>query len=185
MAERRLRRDAATVAGLLWFFLVAACVPQAPPPHLELTRVSFSDLPGWRDGDQAAALPALLRSCAALAKLPDDASLGVAGLARDWRKPCAAAAALDHPTDAAARQFIESAFTSFAMTGNGKSDALITGYYEPELAGARHKSVRFSVPILARPPDLVSVSLGQFRPSWRGERIAGRVVDDKLVPYWT
>ncbi|MGH6976424.1 MAG: MltA domain-containing protein, partial [Stellaceae bacterium] len=31
----------------------------------------------------------------------------------------------------------------------------------------------------------VGVSLGDFRPSWRGERIAGRVVDGKLVPYWT
>lgn len=186
MAERRLRRDAATAAGLLLFFLLSACAPKAPPPpHLALTRVAFSDLPGWRNGDQAAALPALLRSCAALAKLPDDASLGVAGSARDWRKPCATAATLDHPTDDAARRFFESAFTPFAMTDNGKSDALVTGYYEPEIIAARQKSARFGVPILARPPDLVGVSLGDFRPSWRGERIAGRVVDGKLVPYWT
>lgn len=186
MADCRLRRDAATAIGLLLLSLVSACAPKAPPPsHLELTRVAFSDLPGWRDGNQAASLPALLRSCAALAKQPDDAKLGVGGLVRDWRKPCAEAAALDNPTDAAARQFFESAFAPFAMTDNGKTDALVTGYYEPELAAARQKSARFDVPILARPPDLVGVSLGDFRPAWRGERIAGRVVDGKLVPYWT
>ncbi|HKR20644.1 MAG TPA: murein transglycosylase A [Stellaceae bacterium] len=186
MAERRLRRDAATAAGLLLFFLLSACAPKAPPPpHLELTQVAFADLPGWRNGDQAAAVPALLRACAALAKLPDDASLGVAGSARDWRKPCATAATLDHPTDDTARRFFESAFTPFAATDNGKSDALVTGYYEPEIVAARQKSAHFGVPILARPPDLVGVSLGDFRPSWRGERIAGRVVDGKLVPYWT
>lgn len=186
MAERRLRRDAATAAGLLLFFLLSGCAPRpAPPPHLELTRVAYADLPGWRDGHQAAALAALLRSCAALAKLPDDSSLGIGGRARDWRRPCAGAATLDHPTDAAARQFIESVFTSFAMTDNGKSDALVTGYYEPEISAARQRSARFSVPILARPPDLVGVSLGAFRPAWRGERIAGRIVNGRLVPYWT
>ena len=31
----------------------------------------------------------------------------------------------------------------------------------------------------------MSVALGTFRPAWRGERIAGRVVDGRLVPYWT
>lgn len=182
MAERRLRR----AASLFLTVLLSACAPApSPAPHLALTRVSFADLLGWRDGDQAAALVALLRSCAAFAKLPDDTKLGVAGVAGDWRKPCAAAAAL-HDSDAdAARQFFERAFTPFAMSDNGKTDALVTGYYEPELSGARHKSARFSVPILARPPDLVSVSLGAFRPSWRGERIAGRVVDGKLMPYWT
>ena len=186
MAERRLRHDAATAAGLLLFSLLGACAPKAPPPpHLELTRVAYSDLPGWRDGDQAAALPALLRSCAAFAKMPDDASLGVGGVARDWRKPCAEAAALDRPTDATVRQFFENTFTAFAMTDNGKGDALVTGYYEPKIAAARQKSARFGVPILARPPDLVGASLGDFRPSWRGERIAGRVVDGRLVPYWT
>jgi peptidoglycan lytic transglycosylase A len=173
-------------AALLSVGLLAGCVPAPPPPpQLELTRVSFSDLPGWRDGDQAAALPALLKSCAALAQLPDDAALGVAGLARDWRRPCADAAALTHPSDAAARQFFEAAFTPFAASDNGRTDALITGYYEPELAGARRRSARFGVPILARPPDLVSADLGAFRPAWHGERISGRVVGSALVPYWT
>ncbi|MGH6969596.1 MAG: murein transglycosylase A, partial [Stellaceae bacterium] len=113
------------------------------------------------------------------------AKLGVAGLAGDWRQPCAAAAALNRPSDEAVRQFLESEFTPFAASDNGKIDALFTGYYDPELAGARRQSARFDVPILARPPDLVSVSLGAFRPAWRGERIAGRVVDGRLVPYWT
>ncbi|MDE2227573.1 MAG: murein transglycosylase A [Alphaproteobacteria bacterium] len=165
--------------------LLAGCVAKPPPPHLDLTPVSFADLPGWRDGHQAAALPALLRSCAALAQLPDDARLGPAGTAGDWRGPCAQAAALGPAGDAQARQFFETVFAPFAASDNGKTDALITGYYEPELAGTRRKSARFAVPILKRPPDLVSVDLGAFRPDWRGQRIAGRVADGALVPYWT
>jgi len=173
-------------AALVVIGLLAGCAPRPPlPPHLELTRVSFADLPGWRDGDEAAALPALLKSCGALAKLPDDARLGVAGLAGDWRRPCTDAAALTNPTADTARNFFETEFAPFAAADNGKTDALVTGYYEPELAGARRQSARFAVPILARPLDLVSADLGAFRPAWRGERISGRVVGSALVPYWT
>jgi len=64
MAERRLRRKAAAAAGSVLLFLLNSCAPTpSPTPHLELSRVSFADLPGWHDGDQAAALVALLRSC--------------------------------------------------------------------------------------------------------------------------
>ena len=42
-----------------------------------------------------------------------------------------------------------------------------------------------TTPLLRRPPDLVSADLGLFRPDWRGERIAGRVVNGRLVPYPT
>src|SRR4030095_4102001 len=37
----------------------------------------------------------------------------------------------------------------------------------------------------ARPDDLVSVELGAFREPLRGQRIAGRVENGRLVPYPT
>lgn len=179
-------KRAAPVVTLVALVVLAGCVAKPPPqPQLTLSPVAFADLPGWQDGQQAAALPALRRSCAALAKRPDDARLGPAGTVAMWRAPCAAAAALGTATDAQARAFFEAEFTPFAASDNGKTDALVTGYYEPELAGARRPRGRFTVPILARPPDLVGVDLGAFRPAWRGQRIAGRVVDGRLVPYWT
>jgi membrane-bound lytic murein transglycosylase A len=63
------------------------------------------------------------------------------------------------------------------------SDGLFTGYYEPLLHGSRQRGGNFQTPILKRPPDLVMVELGRFRPAWQGERIAGRVVNGSLVPY--
>jgi membrane-bound lytic murein transglycosylase A len=128
----------APVVTLVALAVLAGCVAKPPPPQPQLTLspVAFAELPGWRDGQQAAALPALRRSCAALAKRPDDARLGPAGTVAMWRAPCAAAAALGTATDAQARAFFEAEFTPFAASDNGKTDALVTGYYEPELAGA-------------------------------------------------
>ncbi|HET7596622.1 MAG TPA: hypothetical protein VFK15_06800, partial [Burkholderiales bacterium] len=81
---------------------VSACAPKPPPPDkLVLKPVAFTDLPGWAADDQAAALPALLRTCARFARqsddtrlppAPADGSAGVGGTLADWREACAAAA---------------------------------------------------------------------------------------------
>src|SRR6185295_7912284 len=63
--------------------------------------------------------------------------------------------------------------------------ALFTGYYEPLLRGSRSRHGRYQTPIYALPPDLISVDLGKFRPELAGERIAGRVDGQRLVPYAT
>ncbi len=175
-------------AALLFLLLTfAACTPRPPPaPRLTLAAARFGDLRGWREDQVAAAMPALRKSCDALAKLADDAPLGpdgVAGTAADWRAPCSAAAALVASSDDAARRFFEAEFAPFLAGNNGKREGLFTGYFEPELRGARQPGGRYTVPLLRRPPDLVMVELGQFRPAWRGERIAGRVVDGRLRPY--
>jgi membrane-bound lytic murein transglycosylase A len=39
------------------------------------------------------------------------------------------------------------------------------------------------VPLYRRPRDLVAVDLGEFREALRGQRIAGRLAGDRLVPY--
>lgn len=175
------------VALLLLLLALAACTPRPPPaPRLTLAAARFAELRGWGEDPVGAALPALRRSCDALAKLADDAPVGpngVAGTAADWRAPCAAAAALDTPSDDDVRRFLEASFVPFLAGNNGKRAGLFTGYFEPELHGARQSGGRYTVPLLRRPADLVMVELGQFRPAWRGERIAGRVVDGRLRPY--
>jgi membrane-bound lytic murein transglycosylase A len=182
---RRLSAVAALVAAL------AACAaPPAPPPKppadkLVLIRAGFAELPGWTEDDPSAALPALLKSCAILLKGPDGQALGVAGLVADWRGPCADAAQVPPNDKAAARAVFERDFVPFRTANNDKTEGLFTGYYEAELHGAMTRDDRYHVPLYRRPADLVSVDLGQFRPSLKGERIAGRVAGGKLVPYPT
>lgn len=63
------------------------------------------------------------------------------------------------------------------------SDGLFTGYYEPTIEASRTQQGDYTVPIYARPADLVEVNLGDFRETLKGQRIAGRVVDGRLKPY--
>ena len=174
------------LAPVLLAGALAACTaPKPAADKLSLTRAAFGDLPGWTRDDPSAALPALLKSCSVLLKAPDDQAVGIAGLVADWRAPCADAAQAPPGDPSAARALFERDFVPFRAANNDQTDGLFTGYYEAELHGSLTPDDHFKVPLYRRPNDLVSVDLGQFRPSLKGERIAGKVSNGKLVPYAT
>lgn len=179
---------------------VMACAPKPPAPdRLVLKPVAFRDLPGWSADDHAAALPALLRTCARFARQPDTTRLpptpgapgdatagdvpGVGGTLADWRAACAAAAQVPANDTAAARAFFEAQFRPFHAANNREPVGLFTGYYEAELRGSRQRSETYSVPIYRTPADLVSVDLSDFSSEFAGRTIAGKVVQGKLKPY--
>ena len=129
-------------------------------------------------------MPALARSCERLARLPEATALGGPfGTAGEWRGACAALRGASD--ERALRDVLGREFQAFAASDSGREEWLFTGYYEPELRGSRTRSGRYAVPVHGRPADLVAVELGQFREPLRGERIAGRVEDGRLVPYAT
>ncbi len=173
---------------------MAACVAQ-PPPVTEgavtmgLAPVGFDHLPGWAAEHPAQAIPSFLAGCAAIAHSADP-SLGGAGeaaarggTAPQWADACAAARALP-PGDDAARGFFETYFQPWAITGNGNPNGLFTGYYEPEVPGARSPGGLYRIALLGRPIDMLQVDLGEFAPDLKGRRITGRLEQGRLVPYW-
>jgi len=165
-------------AGWLWWVL------RPPTPgFLRLTKVTFTELPGWDKNDPRAALSALVRSCAALAEQPLGGA-GYAGATPDWRAPCRAALA-PAPNATAARAFFEKWFAPVLVSAGDVKNGLFTGYYEPELHASRTRHGAFQTIVYGAPDDLVSVDLGAFRPSWRGEKLFGRLQDRNLVPYAT
>jgi membrane-bound lytic murein transglycosylase A len=181
--------SAALLAGL------TSCAPRPPAPDkLVLKPVGYADLPGWTADDHAAALPALLATCARFAKQPDDTRLpptagepanapGIGGTLADWRGACAAAAQVPAGDAIAARRFFESQFHPFRAANNRDTGGLFTGYYEAELRGSRERSDIYATPLYRTPTDLVSVDLSDFSPEFAGRTIAGKVVQGKLKPY--
>ncbi len=163
-----------------------------PPPEVEpklvLEAVSFGDLPGWREDNVAAALPALRKSCVRLMKRDDERLVGrdeTAGRTKDWRGVCAAAAKLSSNDKADAHEFFETNFLPFLAKNNDESEGRFTGYYEASLQGSRTKKGKYKTPLYKRPDDLVMVNMREFTSKPGRRRIAGRVVRGMLKPYET
>jgi len=88
--------------------------------------------------------------------------------------------------EAAARRFIEENFKAWAVSApDGIGEGLITGYYEPVIAGSRTRSERFRYPVYGAPDDLIGVDLESVAPETKGMRLRGRIQGNRLVPYWT
>lgn len=107
----------------------------APSVKAEVTYkvLDFSQLDGWEKDDHAAALSVFRDTCKDMKDV-------------DWRNLCKVA-----HDDPDARQFFELFFRP-VLIDDGQ-DAMFTGYFEPELDGARYPSTRFQYPVYAMPRE--------------------------------
>jgi membrane-bound lytic murein transglycosylase A len=62
---------------------------------------------------------------------------------------------------------------------------LTTGYYEPTLTGSRAPSDRFPFPLYRKPDDLLTIELENFSSKYKGERLVGRLLGRKVLPYYS
>ncbi|APG48778.1 putative membrane-bound lytic murein transglycosylase A [Phaeobacter porticola] len=109
--------------------------PQGGAAETSYTMLSFSQLEGWEEDNHEAALTAFLQTCRDL----DDP---------DWRALCGLASAQDPK---AARGFFQLFFRPILVEDG--APALFTGYFEPELSGARRPSSRYRYPVYRQPPE--------------------------------
>ena len=98
---------------------------------------------------------------------------------------CRKAIALQ-PRDAqAARAFFEQNFQPVRIGRLGEAEGLLTGYFEPIVAGSRFPSPEFPVPLYRRPRDLVAAGYKPGSAAFpnKGVRIGRRTGNNELVPY--
>ncbi|MGH8764665.1 MAG: murein transglycosylase A, partial [Burkholderiales bacterium] len=153
------------------------CQPCALPPKAgdaKYEAAALASIPGWPGANLAPGLAAFASACARLAP------------ASALRGPCEAARRVPADDEPAARRYVEENFAAWLVAaGDGKTEGLITGYYEPVLAGSLARSGRFRYPVYGPPDDLIGVDLDSVNPELKGQRLRGRVQGNKLVPYWT
>lgn len=142
-------------------WLALSLLPHQQTPQYRI--IGFDQLAGWAADAHEQALQAFQESCPHLIRRNAPA----------WLTVCTIA-----DTNPQARQFFEQYFTPVVIPGQG----LITGYHLPLLHGSHQPSEQYNVPLYRRPPELISVDLGTFRPEWRGRRLAGKRIGHQLLP---
>ena len=156
----------------------------AVEPKLVLAKTSFKKITGWNGDRHDQALAVFIRSCAKVKKMPTDRNLGSIGeVAGDWLKPCNIASALPVDRPDLARRFFETRFQPFLATVGGRAEGLFTGYFEMELKGSWLRKGPYSTPIYERPPELVEANLGAFKKKLKGEKLLGKVVAGRFIPF--
>lgn len=158
-------------------------------PRLDVRFVpaAFADLPGWDGDDHRQALAAFLKSCGAVF---ERAAKGEGGhsAATPPALVSACRAAERSPelasTEAGARTFFEDHFTPHRVIHDGPG-GLLTGYYEPSIAGSRTRGGPFQIPVFRRPPDLVNLVPESERGAMGHALTHARKTATGLEPYAT
>jgi membrane-bound lytic murein transglycosylase A len=198
--SRRVTRFAALVV-LLCSLVAVSCrretppVGEAPPPDLVISAetamrpvssIILRELVD--DGDWASLRLALERNRSWLSTVPPERTftfgprqvsaeemLSAFDLLRGWLD--------DDPTPAALAQRLAEVFEPMIDVADGRGRMLVTGYYEPLIAGSLHRTAEYDVPIYGPPPDLFRIELGGFREEWAGRSVTGRLDGNRLLPY--
>lgn len=144
-----------------------------PPPLPTYIPSKWETLPDWSTLDLTPSWSALLQSCRVLRTKPQ------------WQSVCIGADKIDKNDSQAQRAFYEDNLTPFQVFNpDGSEQGMITGYYEPLLKGSRFKSERFRYPLYGVPDDMLEIDLGDAYPQLKGQRLRGRLLGKRVVPYF-
>lgn len=143
-----------------------------------LKPVQWEEVDGLQTDNLSLSWPAWMQSCSTLVNKPA------------WQKVCNAAMQLNgqaaaKPSSSAIQAYYKQYFSAYKATNvDGTDSGMITGYYQPLLKGSRNKSAQYPYPLYAPPGDLITVELDSQFPELKYKRVRGRLVGNKLVPYY-
>jgi len=175
----------ASLVGAIICFTTTGALAEGPLkfPGGKLEPIKWSELAGWTADDHLAALAAYQTSCQALLKIRRTDERGE--LSAALSNVCRKAANLQPQDTETARAFFEQNFQPVRIGRLGEAEGLLTGYFEPIVAGSRFPTPEFHVPLYRRPRDLVAAGYkpGSVAFPNKSGRIGRRNENNELVPY--
>jgi membrane-bound lytic murein transglycosylase A len=149
----------------------------------QLEPVKWSELAGWTADDHLEAFAAYQAGCRVLRRTArtDDTGQIHGALSNVCRK----AIGLRPQDSHTARTFFEQNFQPVRIARLGEAEGLLTGYFEPVVAGSRFPSPEFPIPLYRRPRDLIAAGYKQGSTAFpnKGVRIGRRTESNDFVPY--
>ena len=165
-----LSTSALAIAAVLMVVLPAGCVAHAPKPNsakalpvapspeanvagqartlaTEIATYTLSDfqsLPGWQGDDLSQTWQSFLSSCRALDQR-----------GTPWRQVCSGARQINGKSTPVIRAFFEREFSVYQIHDNAlHTDGVVTGYFEPEIAGSRTYRPPYIYPVYGKPENM-------------------------------
>jgi membrane-bound lytic murein transglycosylase A len=83
-----------------------------------------------------------------------------------------------------ANTFFRDNFTLYKIEPTAEKP-ILTGYYEPLLHGSLTADNLYKYPLYATPNDLLHVDLASLFPELKNKRVRGRLVGNKVIPYFS
>lgn len=173
---RKIKTHCSRLLLVLWLIAIwpfAWGQPAGLATLLENPSTTFDQLPGWRQDDLQAFLPALRQSCQALRNDVD-----LTDLCKNFQDVAA--------TDTKRlRSLIEKHFVAQMIKLPERDSGLLTGYYEPLLHGSRTRDARYRFALYRKPPaPLINSSRADIT---NGNVLAGNEllwVDDEMDAFF-
>ena len=159
--------------------------------NITLTKIPFTQLPGWDEADIKKSLVAFQTSCKTFLKQAPTHPVGsqhINLLAKDWHPACRAALSIHSMYAVTARAFFEKWFDPIEFAKLKPIHGLFTGYYMPQLKGNLTRTEKYNTPIYGLPSDLHHITTTPTKKSGdyytRAEIDNGALVKKAPVIAW-
>ena len=139
--------------------------------------VDFNKLPNWGGVNYDESLQTFISSCQKVS-VDDFHRFHLDVSKRKWQNIC-----LNAKNTKNAKLFFEDNFRPYTLSNPSKN--LFTSYFAPYIEGRLTKSQGYSVPIYAKPNDLVVIPLRFFSQTLPNLQLYGRNSHKKIIPYHT
>ncbi len=143
---------------------------------------NFAALPGWANSDHKQLTQAFIKQC----NSPERLALFRKKSKSALIEFCLRTTQIFNKNPALSHKiWLENELSVWQLQqSSGETVGLLTGYYEPELNGSRHRSEKYKFPLFSEPSDLITVKLDSIDPELKGKRLRGRLEGQSLVPYF-